>query len=188
MAANTETTSLVVLEAADLEVQPIYQSYRQADGQREVAGRQLGSVLLKWHGTYKAQGSRSGGGFDALLKRLDIPRATAYRCMHRVDPDYFVSCDTKCKQETSKHSKPRKISAGAMGRFFMELNSLVHLLDALDQEGRVFKFDDNSEQFLASAQRLRKQMTRLIAQIKRERYPRLQPACSDGPRQAEAEV
>lgn len=79
---------------AEQEIAPLFQTYLKRCEDRKHAGEQLGRSLLRWRDEYKAQGSHGGDGFKALLARLNIPRATAYRLIRRVDPN-LVSSETK---------------------------------------------------------------------------------------------
>jgi hypothetical protein len=91
---NTEQTPPPIhLSGADLELRPLFAEYRQAYVEREQAALELDRCLLKWRNEYKRQG-RAGQGFRALLSRLKIPSATAYRLIQAADPN-FVSSETK---------------------------------------------------------------------------------------------
>jgi hypothetical protein len=101
-APTTASIALTIDVLAEQEIAPLFQSYqragqnlKQATQDRKRTGEELGRVLLKWHTEYKQQGSRTGEGFEALLKRLGIPKKTAYRRMHKADPKYFGTPDTK---------------------------------------------------------------------------------------------
>lgn len=78
---------------ADFEIRPLFVRYRDAYVERERAGLELGRCLLKWRDQYAAQG-RAEEGLKALLKRVKIPRSTAYRLMQGADPN-FVSSEAK---------------------------------------------------------------------------------------------
>jgi hypothetical protein len=80
-------------QTADLEIAPLLARYGAADAERKSAGLELGRCLLKWREEYKAQG-QAGNGFQALLARMKIPRATAYRLIRAAAPN-FVSPETK---------------------------------------------------------------------------------------------
>jgi len=80
---------------AEQEIRPLFAAYQKLDGERREAGLELGRVLIKWHARYKSQGNRAGGGFEALLKKLDIGKKRAYRWMRKADPDYFRTPVTK---------------------------------------------------------------------------------------------
>jgi hypothetical protein len=177
--ATSEDTPEGIQSAAAAEVRAVYDSYSSAEGQRQITGRQLGVVLLKWHAIYKAKGNRCGGGFHALLKQLQISKPTAYRWMRRVNPD-FVSADTKCKQPTPTTSK---LSTERRDRFFAFLDSVVNILGKMEGEGQAFQFDDDSEQFLATALRLRKHLTHLITTIRANPQERVELVASESPSQ-----
>jgi hypothetical protein len=122
-------TNLITLEASDLEIAPLFEEYQQHEAQRDRYGMELGRLLLKWHGIYKAQGSRDGGGFRALLERVTIPRSVAYRWMKRVNPDYFVSGGTKSKRRHNPHAQKAALSSA--------LESLAKVKRSLDGCGSV---------------------------------------------------
>jgi hypothetical protein len=95
--------------AAEQEITPLFQSYQKAGKDQKQASEQLGRSLLRWRDQYKAQG-QAGDGFKALLERLNIPRATAYRLITRADPN-SVSLETKADDRLAilnKHAKKLK--------------------------------------------------------------------------------
>src|SRR5580704_17829341 len=105
-ASAVGSITLTIDVQAEHEIMPLFQSYQRAAGDHKRAaqgrtqiGEELGRVMLKWHAQYKQQGSCTGEGFEALLKRVGIPKKTAYRRMHRADPGYFGPPDTKVDLE-----------------------------------------------------------------------------------------
>lgn len=92
------TTSMAPIEAAfevlaEQEIAPLFQSYQRAGNGVRRVGEELGRSLLRWRDEYKRQGC-AGEGFKALLHRLNIPRASAYRLIRRADPN-LVSVETQ---------------------------------------------------------------------------------------------
>lgn len=75
------------------EITPLLTAFHKTGEDHDQAAEDLGRSLVRWRDEYKAQG-QAGSGFKALLKHLEIPRATAYRLMRRVEPD-LVSHETK---------------------------------------------------------------------------------------------
>ena len=90
--------SPTIEEQAEQELGPLVESYREASDDQRLASDELGRCLLKWRDEYKAQG-RAGDGFKALLARLNIPRATAYRLMKLAGDSDSVSRETKFNLE-----------------------------------------------------------------------------------------
>ena len=88
---NKVATNLEVQALAELT--PLIVTFQKTGEEHARAGDELGSALIRWRDAYKAQG-QAGAGFKALLARLDIPRATAYRLMDRVGGN-LVSDETK---------------------------------------------------------------------------------------------
>jgi hypothetical protein len=103
--------------------------------------------------------------------------------MRRVNPEYFVSSDTKCKQRTPTTSK---LSAERRNRFFTFLDAVVRVLDTMETSGQAFQFDEDSEQFLATTLSLRKHLTHLVTTIKAEQHDRVEQVVSETPRQTGA--
>lgn len=57
--------------------------YQQSTIRRFNDGLALGRACCKWRDEYRAQGSRHGTGFEALLRTIGIPKTTAYRWIKR---------------------------------------------------------------------------------------------------------
>jgi len=96
------------------ELQPLFVKYRQANKnilnakeKRLTAVAELRAALIKWRDQFTAQGSRTGGGFEAVLKQLGIPKTTAYRHLN------LVPSGTK-SLTASKPAKRRPKAASAI--------------------------------------------------------------------------
>jgi hypothetical protein len=105
--------------------------------------------------------------------------------MRCVNPD-FVSSDTKCKQRTPTTSKARILSVERKSRFFSYLDAMVRLFDAMQANCQAFQFDDDSEQFLATTQRLRKHLAQLTTTIKAEQREHVAHVGPGAPKRARA--
>jgi hypothetical protein len=71
------------LSLAKLEISVAWEQYKRSTIKRFKDGLDLGRVCQEWRARYRAQGSRSGKGFENLLERLAIPKTTAYRWIRR---------------------------------------------------------------------------------------------------------
>jgi hypothetical protein len=67
------------VSAAKLELNVAWEQYKQSTIKHYHHGIEFGQVCYDWRTRYKAQGSRSGKGFDHLLEQIGIPKTTAYR-------------------------------------------------------------------------------------------------------------
>lgn len=59
--------------------------YRQSAIKYFKDGLEFGRTCHQWQARYRAQGSRSGRGFERLLEELHIPKTTAYRWIRRYE-------------------------------------------------------------------------------------------------------
>src|SRR5437868_14129422 len=91
---------------ATAEIRPLFEAYQTTDADLFSAGMALGQSLLKWHAEYRAQGSRTGKGFAALLAKLHIPRSTGYRWMQKADPNFVRSEERRVGKECRSRWSP----------------------------------------------------------------------------------
>jgi hypothetical protein len=73
------------LSLAKREINIAWEQYRQSTIKRFKDGLEFGRACHEWQAQYKAQGSRSGKGFEHLLEQLAIPKTTAYRWIRRYE-------------------------------------------------------------------------------------------------------
>lgn len=62
-----------------------WEKYKESTIRHYKDGVEFGRVCYEWRTAYKAQGSRSGKGFNRLLAELAIPKTTAYRWVRRYE-------------------------------------------------------------------------------------------------------
>jgi hypothetical protein len=75
----------VDVDAARHSLSVAWNSYRRSTIRHYAEGLEFGRVCYEWRTTYKAQGSRTGKGFDHLLGTIGIPKTTAYRWLRRYE-------------------------------------------------------------------------------------------------------
>jgi len=68
---------------AEHELNGAWQQYKLSTIKRYQDGLELGRACHEWQVKFKAQGSREGKGFEAILNKLSIPKTTAYRWIRR---------------------------------------------------------------------------------------------------------
>jgi hypothetical protein len=71
-------------------IKELWDSYREADGERTKRGLEFGKALYELREKYRVPrashvGDTRGGGFEAVIQRLNIPNATAYRWINRYE-------------------------------------------------------------------------------------------------------
>jgi len=86
------TTTAPIIEQQPADVRRLnaqlaitWTEYRQADDSRTAKGLEFGRVCYELRECTKAQGSRTGAGFEAALDRLNISKPTAYRWIARYE-------------------------------------------------------------------------------------------------------
>jgi hypothetical protein len=148
------------------EIQPLYAAYQKTDTDRQSAGMELGRSLLRWREQYKAQGSRSGKGFNTLLDRLEIPKATAYRWMRKADPN-FVPCETKSEEIVAfGRISPRAFNA-RISKAFEVLSGITCALDGTDIEhGPLLLSEKERNNYLQTGRTLVKQLHVLLRRLR----------------------
>jgi hypothetical protein len=67
------------VSAAKHELNVAWVLYKQSTILHYKEGLDFGRVCYEWRARFKAQGSRTGQGFDHLLEKIGIPKTTAYR-------------------------------------------------------------------------------------------------------------
>lgn len=164
-------TTAHIAQDAEQEIRPIWSEYQKADSAHQSAGARLGHVLLKWHLQYKQQGSRTGGGFDALLKQLGIPKATAYRRMRAADPN-FVSPDTK--SPSPKWKPARRMNKKGFNRriqhVFMQLLGVTDALADMDiNAGPLLPNDNDLERYLETGRTVQKHLSVLMRRLRTQK-------------------
>lgn len=78
--ADEKTT---YLSFADREIGNAWAQYRRSTVKHYRDGLEFGKVCCEWQNAFRAQGSRTGQGFERTLERLNIPKTTAYRWIRR---------------------------------------------------------------------------------------------------------
>ncbi|HUD65086.1 MAG TPA: hypothetical protein VMQ17_10935 [Candidatus Sulfotelmatobacter sp.] len=76
--------NLTVLKAKH-EIASAWERYRESTIKHFNDGIEFGCACRQWQIKYKAQGSRSGKGFEQLLEQLGIPKTSAYRWIRRYE-------------------------------------------------------------------------------------------------------
>ena len=83
----------VAVWTAKQEIANAWDRYRQSVIKHFKDGLEFGRACHQWQAKYKAQGSRSGKGFEQLLAELEIPKTTAYRWIRRYEVKYRLRAD-----------------------------------------------------------------------------------------------
>lgn len=73
----------VELLLAGQEIGNAWAQYKQSTVRHYRDGLEFGRVCRGWQTAFRAQGSRTGQGFERVLDHLSIPKTTAYRWIRR---------------------------------------------------------------------------------------------------------
>jgi len=87
------TSSELAVQAAKQEIAGAWDRYRQSAINHFRDGLEFGRACHQWQARYKAQGSRTGKGFEKLLAQLKIPKTTAYRWIKRYEMKHKLRAD-----------------------------------------------------------------------------------------------
>jgi hypothetical protein len=115
----------VDVPVAKQEIASAWDRYRQSAIKHFKDGIEFGRTCHQWQVRYKAQGSRSGRGFEHLLQELGIPKTTAYRWIKRYEMKYALRAD---RHEVKEHPGNVDNNGAAVIRSVREKVSFVFLL------------------------------------------------------------
>jgi hypothetical protein len=113
---------LVNLSQASYEIGNAWAQYTQSTVKRYRDGLDFGGVCREWQAAFRAQGSRTGQGFENTLERLNIPKTTAYRWIKRYEIKMRLRTawnEVACKR-SSKPGSPEATS-NPKKRFALQL-------------------------------------------------------------------
>lgn len=105
-----------------------WDAYRKADAERSQRGLTFGKLCYQLRKRYRAQGSRTGGGFDSILKANKIPISTAYFWLNRYETEAGLKLLPRLEEVPNKPDISVLAPAGLSG-----LRSRIRQLESPEQ-------------------------------------------------------